>query len=183
MVTICLKTWRKAFTSLVITGHIQHTRQRNKHVSLSHALSALCASCSLLTQTAFAHLLAAVRPIISLPPFLCSSSSLGRAQRRGGEAGEAVERRGGFLSSDIVIKESPPLGWPAHSLTLTLSGSQTHSHSHTLLSAQPKERQAKKKDKEWDTQDCEVQLYSVTLESTSKVNLRQRKGVGAFYLR
>lgn len=48
-----------------------------------------------------AHLLAAVQPIISLPPFLCSSSN--RRRRRGWREGEG--------SSDIVIKESPSLGW------------------------------------------------------------------------
>ncbi len=63
------------------------------HLNTAHLVRS--SSCLLLTQTASAHLLAAVRPIISLPPFLCSnSSSLGCAQGRGGKGGRRGEERG-----------------------------------------------------------------------------------------
>lgn len=109
-------------------------------------------SCLLLTQTASARLLAAVQPIISLPPFLCSRKSLDHAQGRKGEGGR-----------EETMKGRAPLLWhrhkgipftrvgPAHSLTLTLSGSQTQSRPYTLLSAQSKEKPTQERDEEWET--------------------------------
>lgn len=110
-------------------------------------------SCLLLTRTVSARLLAAVQPIISLPPFLCSLNCLGHAQGRKGEGGR-----------EETIKGRAPLLWhrhkgipftrvgPAHSLTLTLSGSQTQSRPYTLLSAQSEEKQTHERDEEWETQ-------------------------------
>lgn len=89
-------------------------------------------SCLLLTQTASAHLLAAVQPIISLPPFLCSRSNLGHVQGREG-AGEEARKRGGLLSSDIVIKESPPQGWARPLSVCRLAPRHGVVHTHCCL--------------------------------------------------
>lgn len=82
-----------------------------------------------------------------------------------------------FLSSDIVIKESPLLGWArllAYSHPVWLP--DTLAFTHTLLSARPKEERTDKekrtksgrrgeaaRDGRWDG-DCEGQLLECDIE-------------------
>lgn len=173
----------RLFANLCTSSTWQLVHHNTAHLDQS-------SSCLLLTQTASAHLLAAVQPIISLPPFLCSRSSLGHAlgRKRGGRE-ERRRGRGGLLSSDIVIKESPPPGLgpptPTYSHTVWLPDTLPY----TLLSAQSKEKQTHERDEEWETQrdterggerrddNCEVRLKRVAPESMRKVKLGERKGV------
>lgn len=101
------------------------------------------------------------------------------AVHRGGEAGrQGGERRGVFLSSDIVIKESPLLDWArllAYSHPVWLP--DTLAFTHTLLSARPKEertdgektkrksgrRREAARDRRWDGK-CEGQLLQRDIE-------------------
>lgn len=117
----------RLFANLCTSSTWQLVHHNTAHLDQS-------SSCLLLTQTASAHLLAAVQPIISLPPFLCSRSSLGHAlgRKRGGRE-ERRRGRGGLLSSDIVIKESPPPGLGPPTLLLSHCLAPRHTPIHTAV--------------------------------------------------
>lgn len=88
-----------------------------------------------------------------------------RAMHRGGEVGRQRgeerrerERRGVFLSSDIVIKESPLLGWArllAYSHPVWLPDTLAFTHTPVCTAKAGTDWQGKK-DKEWETRrHCE----------------------------
>lgn len=175
---------------------IQHPQHLEQFVHHNTAHLARSSSCLLLTQTASAHLLAAVQPIISLPPFLCSSSSLGRAQGRRGKGREGRGRREGrrqrrdeegegLLSSDIVIKESPALGWSrplsySHPVWLPDSLWSTHTAVCTVEGeTDPREgrRVGDTEMESWEDDNCEVQLRVWRWRAWGTGKLRQMKGV------
>lgn len=91
-------------------------------IFFSYAHLSPCASCLLLTR--LCSFISSSAPITSLPPFLCSGSGLGCTLHNG-------EWRGWFLSSDIVIKESPLLGRapPTRLLPVWLPDTLTFTHT------------------------------------------------------
>lgn len=110
-------------------------------------------SCLLLSKKkTSAHLLAAVQPIISLPPFLCSSSSLGHAQGRRGEGGREERRKGRAPLLWHRHKGIPctGLGPPTPLLSPCLAPRHTPVHTHCCLHSRRRNRPTRE-DEEWET--------------------------------
>lgn len=86
-------------------------------------------------RLASAHLLAAVQSIISLPPFLCSCSSLGPAQGRewGREGGKETSKKGRASLLWHRHKGIPSAGWARPLSHCRLAPRHTLVHTYRCL--------------------------------------------------